>query len=80
MIAAWQAQTDELGKHYPRYSCSNKGAAMLLQPAPHGQVWANSFCRTRPNAKIACTRIFGTRLPAAAGLCAARWPPANASW
>ncbi|SVK54429.1 Galactose-1-phosphate uridylyltransferase [Acinetobacter baumannii] len=45
VVAAWQAQTEELGKHYPWVQLfENKGAAMgCSNPHPHGQVWANSF-------------------------------------
>ncbi|CAI0912528.1 Galactose-1-phosphate uridylyltransferase [Serratia entomophila] len=45
VIAAWQAQTAELGQHYPWVQLfENKGAAMgCSNPHPHGQVWANSF-------------------------------------
>ena len=25
-------------------------------PHPHGQIWANSFCLTKPNVKIACRK------------------------
>ncbi|HEI9709989.1 MULTISPECIES: galactose-1-phosphate uridylyltransferase [Serratia] len=45
VVAAWQTQTEELGKHYPWVQLfENKGAAMgCSNPHPHGQVWANSF-------------------------------------
>ncbi|BEL93431.1 galactose-1-phosphate uridylyltransferase [Serratia marcescens] len=45
VVTAWQAQTEELGKHYPWVQLfENKGAAMgCSNPHPHGQVWANSF-------------------------------------
>ena len=45
VVAAWQAQTDELGRQYPWVQLfENKGAAMgCSNPHPHGQVWANSF-------------------------------------
>ncbi|CAI2441792.1 Galactose-1-phosphate uridylyltransferase [Serratia entomophila] len=45
VVAAWQAQTAELGQHYPWVQLfENKGAAMgCSNPHPHGQVWANSF-------------------------------------
>lgn len=45
VVAALQAQTEELGKHYPWVQLfENKGAAMgCSNPHPHGQVWANSF-------------------------------------
>ncbi|MGL9739689.1 galactose-1-phosphate uridylyltransferase [Serratia sp. (in: enterobacteria)] len=45
VVAAWQVQTAELGKHYPWVQLfENKGAAMgCSNPHPHGQVWANSF-------------------------------------
>ncbi|CAI0703621.1 Galactose-1-phosphate uridylyltransferase [Serratia entomophila] len=45
VVAAWQAQTAELGQHYPWIQLfENKGAAMgCSNPHPHGQVWANSF-------------------------------------
>lgn len=45
VVTTWQAQTEELGKHYPWVQLfENKGAAMgCSNPHPHGQVWANSF-------------------------------------
>lgn len=45
VVTTWQAQTGELGKHYPWVQLfENKGAAMgCSNPHPHGQVWANSF-------------------------------------
>ncbi|WON76035.1 galactose-1-phosphate uridylyltransferase [Serratia sp. UGAL515B_01] len=45
VVATWQEQTVELGRHYPWVQLfENKGAAMgCSNPHPHGQVWANSF-------------------------------------
>lgn len=45
VIATWQTQTAELGKHYVWVQVfENKGAAMgCSNPHPHGQIWANSF-------------------------------------
>ncbi len=45
VVSTWQAQTAELGQHYPWVQVfENKGAAMgCSNPHPHGQVWANSF-------------------------------------
>ncbi len=45
VVKTWQAQTVDLGQHYPWVQVfENKGAAMgCSNPHPHGQVWANSF-------------------------------------
>ena len=45
VVKTWQAQTADLGQHYPWVQVfENKGAAMgCSNPHPHGQVWANSF-------------------------------------
>ena len=32
-------------------------------PHPHGQVWANSFCLTRRNAKIVCKSVLPGTAP-----------------
>ncbi len=58
VIGTWQAQTAELGQTYPWVQVfENKGAAMgCSNPHPHGQIWANSSCLTKPNAKTACKK------------------------
>lgn len=58
IVKTWQEQTEDLGKTYPWVQVfENKGAAMgCSNPHPHGQIWANSFCLTKPNVKIACRK------------------------
>ncbi|SUB17805.1 Galactose-1-phosphate uridylyltransferase [Pantoea agglomerans] len=45
VVRTWQAETADLGQHYPWVQVfENKGAAMgCSNPHPHGQIWANSF-------------------------------------
>ncbi len=75
VVAAWQAQTDELGKHYPWVQLFETKARRWAAPtrtrtASLGQQLSAERGRTR---RSPAARLFsGTRLPAAAGLCAAR--------
>lgn len=44
VISAWQAETADLGRHYPWVQIfENRGAMMgCSNPHPHGQIWASS--------------------------------------
>lgn len=75
VVTAWQAQTEELGKHYPWVQLFETKARRWAAPTRtrtgrSGPTVSAERGRTR---RSPATRLFpGTCLPAAAGLCAAR--------
>lgn len=53
VVATWQQQSEELGRHYPWVQIfENKGAIMgCSNPHPHGQIWAQSQLPSLVNKK-----------------------------
>ncbi len=60
VVKTWQAQTADLGQHYPWVQVfENKGAAMgCSNPHPHGQIWANSFLPNEAQREDAHQRAY----------------------
>ncbi len=83
VIAAWQAQTDELGKHYPGTAVrKQRRGDGLLQPAPARAGLGQQFL---PNEAEREDRLQHAYFREHASRCcwtmrSASWPPANASW